>query len=61
VVAACAIVVLDDFAPEVKLEISLVPWGGILGGLEHLGGRELSLFGLAGWGDFLLGLEQLVT
>jgi len=43
------------------LKISLVPWGGILGGLEHLRSRELSLFGVAGWDDFLLGLEHLVT
>jgi hypothetical protein len=61
IVAACIVAVLGDFAPEVELEVAFVGRGGIIGGLEHLGGRELSIFELTKCGDFLLGLEHLVT
>ena len=36
VVAACVVVVFDDFAHEVEFEILPVRRGGVLGGLEHL-------------------------
>ena len=61
ILAACVVVVLGDFAPEVELEVTFVRRGGILGGLEHLGGRKLSLFELTECGDFPLGLEHLIT
>ena len=35
VVAACVVVGLVPFSPEVEIELSLVRWDGLLGGLEH--------------------------
>jgi len=35
-VAASVAVGLDHFSPEVEIELSLVRWGGVLGGLIHL-------------------------
>ena len=41
-VAASVVGVLDVFTPEVEMEVPPVRWGGVLGGVEHLGGGVLS-------------------